>query len=199
MTTINRRSLAPLHCASTDSTHFNINALHFTEEGQTIGTDGHLMAVFTPPAPPQAPDRLQPFTLEAEHLKALNKEQRKRFAPLAEIDRLATNANGHCRIETAGSGAVEIPKLQGTYPDWKQVIPSDPPAFAVHLSLEILEKMIATVRQFTETRKGEACPVRLDFQEAEENGECLRPVVVTRDHANEDGDTLRVIMMPCRK
>ena len=198
---LNRRTLSPLHCASSDSTRFNINSLHVEANGTTIATDGHILAVVTPGTPLEIGDELTPFTLEADHLKALNKEQRKRTAPEATIALESTNANGHCRIETAGSGAVEIPKLDCTYPDWKQVLPTDPTHYTVRISLHVLESMIATARQFTDTKKGQGGAfgtagaksiVQFDFQE---DSDC-KPIVVTTED-RDTGDTLKVVMMPC--
>ena len=198
---LNRRTLSPLHCASSDATRFNINSLHVEADGTTIATDGHILAVVTPSSPLEGSSKLKPFTLEADHLKALNKEQRKRTAPEATIDLEATNANGHCRIETPGAGAVEIPKLDCTYPDWKQVLPTDPTHYSVRISLHVLESMIATARQFTDTKKGHGgglngskSIVQFDFQE---ESEC-KPIVVTTED-RDTGDTLKVVMMPCRK
>ena len=198
---LNRRTLSPLHCASNDSTRFNINTLHVEADGKTIATDGHIMAVVTPGKPLEGSDRLEPFTLEADHLKALNKEQRKKNAPEATIDLEATNANGHCRIETAGSGAVEIPKQTLGYPNWQAVVPTEPTHYSVRISLHVLESMIATSRQFTDTKKGQGgglggskSIVQFDFQEDSE----LKPIVVTTED-RDTGDTLKVVMMPCRK
>ncbi len=190
---LNRRSLAPIHCASKGSSRSNINSLHFEADGTTVATDGHLMAVVTPATPLEGVNQLEPFQLDVDALQALNKEQRKRFATEATIDREATNANGHCRIETPGAGAVEIPKLDCNYPDWKQVQVTDPTQYSVTIGLPVLEQMIATARQFTGTTKGQRAMVRFDFQEDCE----LKPFTVTHEHA--DGDTLTVTMMPGRK
>lgn len=190
---LNRRTLSPLHCASADATRYSINSLHIEADGTTIATDGHLMAVVTPASPLEGSSQLEPFTLEADHLKALNKEQRKKNAPDATIDLEATNANGHCRIEIPGAGAVEIPKLAFDYPDWRQVQTSEPPEFSVCISLIVLEQMIATARQFTDTTKGKTAVMRFDFPKESE----LKPFTATHEHP--DGDTLKVTMMPCRK
>lgn len=200
---LNHRTLSPLHCASADSTRYQINSLRIEADGTTIATNGHIMAVVTPGKPLEGSEQLEPFTLEADHLKTLNKEQRKRNTPEATIDLEATNENGHCRIETPGSGAVEIPKLQCEYPDWRQVQPSEPPHYSVRISLHVLESMIATARQFTDTKKGNGGAfgtagaksiVQFDFQEDCE----LKPIVVTTEDKTS-GDTLKVVMMPCRK
>ena len=200
---LNRRTLSPLHCASDDPTRFNINSLRVEADGKTIATNGHILAVVTPAKPLGGSEQLEPFTLEADALKTLNKEQRKKRAPQATINHEATNANGHCRVETAGSGAVEIPKMECTYPDWQQVLPSDAPHYSVRISLHVLESMIATARQFTDTKKGHGAVfgpsanksiVQFDFQEDCE----LKPIVVTTEDKTS-GDTLKVVMMPCRK
>lgn len=201
---LNHRTLAPIHCASKDSSRFNINSLHVEADGTTVATDGHIMAVVTPASPLEGVNQLEPFTLEAEHLKNLNKDQRKKNAPGNWIDTQATNTNGHCRLETiSGAGAVEIPKLDCTYPAWKQVLPTDPTHYTVRISLHVLEAMIATARQFTDTKKGHGGTlgmdakrsiVRFDFQE---DSEC-KPIVVTTED-RDSGDTLKVVMMPCRK
>ena len=201
---LNRRTLSPLHCASSDSTRFNINSLHIEADGTTVATDGHIMAVVTPGAMGEiGSEQLKPLQLDADALKALNKEQRKKNAPEATIDLESTNANGHCRIETAGSGAVEIPKLDCNYPNWQQVVPTEPTHYSVRISLHVLESMIATARQFTDTKKGHGGTlgqdskrsiVQFDFQEDSE----LKPIVVTTED-RDTGDTLKVVMMPCRK
>ena len=206
---LNRRTLSPLHCASSDSTRFNINSLRVEADGTTIATNGHLMAVVTPGKPLEGSEQLEPFTLEADHLKNLNKDQRKKNAPDNWIDTQATNANGHCRLETiSGAGAVEIPKLQCEYPNWKQIQPTGEPHYSVRISLHVLEQMIATARQFTDTKKGQGGTfgteasksiMQFDFRSDGLGGAThMHPIVVTTED-KVSGDSLYVAMMPCRK
>lgn len=190
---LNRRSLAPIHCASTDKSRENLTTLHFEPDGTTVATDGHLMAVVTPGEPLHESQHLTPFELNTGDLGPILKEQRRKHALPTEVDRIRTNENGHCRIDVGG-GAVEIPKVQHvTFPDWKVVQVTEPTHYSVSISLAVLEQMIATARQFTDTKKGQLAVMRFDFQEESE----LKPFTVTHEH--RDGDTLKVTMMPCRK
>jgi len=189
---INHRTLAPLHCASTDETRYNLNGLHFTADGQTVGTDGHIMAYVTPKLDGD-PVKLEPFTLEYGALVALQKEQRKKRAIPASLVVDVTNANGHARIEGTSIGAIEPVKIIGDYPAWQQVVPKrEADDHVVGLSASVLECMLNTVRQFTETSRGKA--VNITFRFPKDN---LKPI--SADVADLDsGDELHVVLMPMR-
>ena len=199
---LNRRSLAPIHCASTDKSREHLTTLHFEPDGTTVATNGHVMAVVTPGEPLHESQHLNPFELNVGDLAPILKEQRKKNATPADVNRLKTNTHEHCRIDTGMGSAVEIPKVQCTYPDWKQVLPTDPTYYSVRISLHVLESMIASARQFTGTRKGEGgmfgvegrkSIVQFDFHE---DTECKPFTVTAKD--KDSGDTLKVVMMPCK-
>ncbi len=193
---LNRRNLAPIHCASTEETRHATNSLRFEKDGTTVAMDGHILAVCHPGEPI---DCLDPFSLGLAPLAPILKEQRKKQATAAVIDTATTNANSYCRIESAGT-AVEIPKLDaGDYPNWRHLLPTEPVMLSVGLSLHNLEKLVATARQFSSTRKGDVTIVRMDFRENVKNAEneYHGPVTVTCEK-NGHGDTLEFVVMPAR-
>lgn len=192
---INHRTLAPLHCASTDETRFNLNALHFTAEGETIGTNGHLLARFRPASAYQdsgCPE-LEPFTVDRFSIEPLAKEQRRKWQEPCTLDVEETNANGHARFTDTASGSQETPKLDCEYPNWKQVLAkSDSEDREIGISLAVLEPLIAAARQFSETRKGGGQCVR--FCIPKDN---LKPFTATVLH-EDSGDILEFTLMPMR-
>lgn len=196
---LNRKNLAPLHCASTDTTRLNLAALRFEEDGRTVATNGHTLALFIPGKEPEADEKLEPFSLPADSLKDIVKEQRKRNPKDCHVDVEATKGARVCRTfdpEPLGSTS-ELPKLQdedgGNFPKWEAVMPKEAPHYSVNLSLHVLEQLIAAARQFSGTRKGEQQNVRFDFAESE-----LNVVKVTCESKDDSEDRLEVIMMPCR-
>ncbi len=199
---LNRRNLAPIHCASTDAGRVNLKALRFEKDGTTVATDGHILAICrraTPKHGEHVP--LDPFSLPLPPLAPILKEQRKAKPAAAVIDTATTNANSYCRIESGGV-ATEIPKVDGEdfkYPDYRAVIPTEPVMLSVGLSLHNLEKVVTTARQFTGTRKGEVTVMRFDFREncTNDDGQYLNGVTVTCNK-NGHGDTLEFVVMPTR-
>ncbi len=190
---INHRNLAPIHCASRDSTRYNLNSIHFDEHGCTIGTNGHVLACVTP----GDESKLEAFTVGLDSLESLQREQKKRNATAAELDVEATNDNGHCRI-TSATGALEIPKLQPGdkefYPKWQQVLPAaecDTDRVVV-ISAAVLEPIIAAARQFTETKRGQLLGLRFRFTDKE-----MGPFAVTVEYKHSD-DRLEFAAMPMR-
>ena len=195
---LNRRTLAPLHCASDDSTRYALNSLHIEPDGTTVATNGHLMAVCKPSQPLEGDDTLTAFELAADDLKEINKQQRKKVAPEAIVDTEATNQNGHCRV-TSNGRAYELPKNDPGFPDWRKIEAlSDTEVYhSVTISLATLEQMIASARQFSQTRKGDGCAMRFDFPENTDGKGGWDPFRVT--HIDKDsGDTLEVTIMPMR-
>ena len=166
--TYTTESLSVIHAASDDATKYNINSVHFTEDGSTVATDGHMLAKVTP----EKPVKVEPFTVE---LKGL--------APVAKEVKRARKAGGHLSLEnpedigapgwgatipfTAATksvtGEVQIPRVDGDYPAYGQVIPQldSSNSLSVGVSLSVLERMVAIAREFTGTRKGETTAIHL--------------------------------------
>lgn len=193
---LNRQSLSPIHCASRDETRFMLNQLRVEPDGSTIATNGHLMARVIPSEALTGGEQLEPFEISHEIVTPLLKELKGRQGAPYSVDSEQTNANGHCRATQTKSGAaVELPKTSrnyGEFPDWKQVIPSEPADFVVTLGLNVLETMLATAREFTETRKGGGKGVRFEFLTGE--GKELSPIRATV----EGEGTLEIVLMPMR-
>jgi DNA polymerase III sliding clamp (beta) subunit (PCNA family) len=181
---ITRRTLAPLHCASNDETRYNLRSLHFDTDGSTVATDGHLMARAVPVVPNNDP--AEPFTLAAEALADLNREQRKKKAEPARMEFGERNV--------IVDGVDEIPHLDGDFPDWRQC--HEPPKSVHHevaISLHNLERMVAAARQFTNTRKGEVVQVLFRFPKSDLKA--IRAEVTDK----ESLDRLEFTVMPCRR
>ena len=139
---LNRRTLAPLHCASKDPTRYNLNGLHFDAVGMTVGTNGHILAVVRPE--PLEPHK-RSFSVEASWLKEAVRATRPKRAPDVEL----TDA---------------YPEMNVEYPNWRQIHDNPPVAHhAVTLSLHVLEALVATARQFAGGKKGDE-NMRLNFR-----------------------------------
>ena len=189
---INHRTLAPLHCASTDKTRDNVNVIHFDVSGDTIATNGHIMAHYVPSGTDGGAGVL-PFSLSLDSVAALNKEQRKRTQAPSELEIDATNANGHARISNTTPGTIEIPKAVSTFPDWRAVMPTSADTdHEVGISLAVLEPLIAAARQFSETRKGEGKCVKFRFP-----ADSIGTILATVDDV-DSGDKLEIVLMPMR-
>ena len=131
---LNRRTLAPLHCASKDPTRYNINGLHFDAEGMTVGSNGHILAVVRP-EPLEPHDRS--FSIEACTLTEAVRATRPKRAPDVEL-------------------TADYPEMDVEYPNWRYIHDNPPVAHhAVTLSLHVLEALVATARQFAGGKKGE--------------------------------------------
>jgi DNA polymerase III sliding clamp (beta) subunit (PCNA family) len=194
---INRRTLAPIYCASTDETRFTINSLHFAADGSTVATNKHILARCVPKT--SIGHELQPFTLWADTLAELQREQMKARAIPAKLDIDATNGNGYARV-TGVSGAREIPKLDGDFPDWRHAHPKETPdhKHRVLISLANLEKIVAAGRQFTASKKGETIVAAFEFTDEHFSGNLGGPIrAEIRDC--ESGDVLEFSVMPCFK
>lgn len=189
---LNRRNLAPIHCASTDSTRYSINALRFEEDGTTVATDGHILAVVKPGKVIDA--KLDPFSVELEGLAPFQKEQRKKNPARARLDIKPTNDNGACYLSSGGVDT-RLPKVVGDFVDWRTVanaVHSDSAQTTVGISLADLEKIVSTARQFSDTRKGDITAMRFEFTE-----DALSPFRVSCEDANS-GDQLEITVMPVR-
>ena len=203
MSEINHRTLAPLHCASDDEARPGLCGLHFAADGSTVGTNGHLLARTIPA---ESSPKLVPFTLAAGALAPLVKDQRKKkkSVPPAQLDVDGTNAGDKALvIQTLAEMEVStsIPKLEGEFPDWRNVVPTEPTHFEVMISAHVLESMLAAVRQFTETRKGDEARILFCFHDvspkARKGDRALEPVkTVVVD--NDSGDRLECVLMPMR-
>ena len=196
-------ALSVLHAASDDPTRYNINSVHFNEQGATVATDGHIMVMVTP----KEPVKVEPFTVERDALEPIAKEVKR-----------AKKGGGNIRLEDPANegaprtgptvpfiattkavvGPVELARVESDYPAYRQVIPEldSKNSISISISLHVLEKFIAIARQYTDTRKGEECPIHFRFLangEVEEEGLSA----FTAD-ASDDDSTLLMVGMPFR-
>lgn len=196
---VNHRTLAPIHCASTDETRFAINTLSFESSGEVIATNGHIMARFIPSEKPDP--ELAPFVIGAKSVDDLNRQQRKKSTEPLTVNVAAANENGHVIFESPDPDqcAFGIAKLDNVeFPNWRSVHPyvaggtNHEPQHKVGISLAMLEPIVAAARQFSETRKGAGTLVRFEFGENPES-----PFVAIVDDTGS-GDRLELIVMPMR-
>lgn len=201
---LSHRSLAPLHCASRDEYRPGLRVLHFSGIGQTVATNGHILARFIPAKSlVNVDDVLLPFELGIVALTPIQKEQARQNATPFTVNAQVTNFEGQgkgqqgvCRIESTGrEGSREIPKEDGDFPEWMSVIKgagkrevgAEP-----CVGLDLLEALIATARAFNRTRKGGGGGVRFYFPKNSE--EEVRAEV--KDESS--GDRIEFVLMPMR-
>jgi len=186
MIRLNRRTLSPLHCASKDPTRYSLNALHFDNEGVTVGTNGHILACVRPAE--LEPHRTS-FSLEPAALAAAVRATRPRSAPDVELIPCGLLRNWRvCNVEHS--------EMDVEYPTWQQAHPVQPPVpqHTVMLSLHVLEALVATARQFAGGKKGdEDTPIAFEFPGA--------AAAAIRAHTTDkqSGDILEFTVCPRRK
>lgn len=182
---LNRRTLAPLHCASRDETRYSMNGLHFSKEGVTVGTNGHILAAVVPVEPEPIP---RSFSLEPAALAAAVKATKPKGRPDVEL----TSGSASSRWLV---GDVEHSEMDADYPNWRQVHPVQHavPKHTLGLSLHVLEALCATARQFAGGKKGET-GTHLTLELPSDPIEPVR--VHTAD--KQSGDVLEFTFMPVR-
>tara|TARA_R110000751_G_scaffold225303_2_gene327197 strand:- start:299 stop:904 length:606 start_codon:yes stop_codon:yes gene_type:complete len=196
---VNHRTLAPIHCASTDETRHNINTLSFESSGETIATSGHILARFIPSE--KAEPGLCGFVVGVKSIAELNKSQRKKTSEPVTIDADKSIANGHVLFESPDPEQCDYSAAKRDdveYPNWRQVHPYMEPGsrhaahHTVAISLAVLEPLLAAARQFSETRKGDGKMLRFEFGADPETA-----FVATVDDTGS-GDRLEFVVMPMR-
>lgn len=195
---INRRNLAPLHCASEDDARHNLNSLHFDPSGKTVATDGHILAIHTPGISPERAGEnyfTKAFSVPiGDTLREINKDQRKKYPQQCEL-RSDLVDEGTIQFQHGGD-TINIADRPGDFAAWKHVVPDQDKCqhHVISISLHNLEKMIASARQWTQTKKGEQCAMVFQFPRNLE-----KPILVsTEPHKDRDGDKLDFVVMPCR-
>jgi hypothetical protein len=186
MIALNRRTLAPRLCVSKDATRHNLCALHFSEEGVTVGTTGHLMAVVTPAIRGPIP---RGFGLEDAALADAVRATKKKNAPDVELH--ATDTPRRWNV-----GGVEHSEIDAApFPKWRTMHPKKhaEPKHTLEISLHVLEAMTATARAFAGGTKGEEnCRLTIELP-----ADPIRPIRVhTAD--KDSGDVLGFTLMPMR-
>ena len=199
----NTAALSVIHAASDDPSRYNINSVHFNEQGATVATDGHMLAIVTP----KETIKVEPFMVEIGALEPIAKEVKRARKTGGNIA-LENSANGgvsrtgptvpFVATTKAVVGPVDLARVEGEYPDYHQVIPEldNVNSISIGISLAVLETFIAIARQYTGTRKGEECPLHFRFLangEPEEEG-----LSAFTAEVSDDDSTLLLVGMPCR-
>ena len=204
-----RSQLSVRHAASKDETRFNMNGIHFREDGTVEATDGHMAArvkVETPPAEgyPHVADLtptdepLVPFILPIKAAEAVVRAiPRKQANPVLEhavLDVAETNGNESARFVTSDLDTTTpmlANKIDGKFPDTDQIFPSitGDPSFSLNVGL--LERACKIAKEFA---KGDRVTC-LRFYPANEDAS-VSPIgirVVSEAHGE-----LEIVVMPMR-
>jgi len=204
---LNRFSLMARLAASRDESRFNINVLRVESDGRTVATDGHRLYTVTPPPDaddaeypdvgdvPATLDPLADFSMPrdvAERIaKALPKKPRLAILGSARLDVAATNADGKVRVVVTDLDTVtpiEARKVDGDFPDWRQVLPEGDPVASFTVNGRYLADVAKAAADFSGTR---GCAVRVEcFGE-------LSPIRFTAENP-ETGQTFVGVVMPMR-
>ena len=184
--------MAVRHAASKDPTRYNLNGIHFQADGDTVATDGHILLQAHAERPPDeefpsvegyepdADPQLDSFILPLETVNALVKKLPKNpFSPVlacAALDVKRANTNGAARFYTTDletTQTTEGKKVDGEFPNTKQVKPEGEPDATVCLNLDLLERVHKAVKEFRSSSsqkpavkielRGELSAVRIEF------------------------------------
>ncbi len=203
----NRSAFVVRHAASRDETRYHINGVRFEADGTLVATDGHRLYRVETPAemldPADFPDcgdvtptedALEAFTLPLAAanaiVKAIPKNGTLPALRHARLDVAATNANGRARLVTTDLETVaplEARKLEGDFPNYRQVMPEGEPVATVAFNAKYLADAAKAVVEFTGNPRA---ALKLELF-----GE-LSPARITA--TNADGQTFTAIVMPMR-
>jgi hypothetical protein len=197
-----RKLNALRHFVSRDETRPMLTAVHITEK-VAVATDSYKLAICELPK-----DDMQPmdFPVVAEQKPvaeveggSMNVEGRGFFAALGAIvkgrraslpilDRLACTGATDTRVLLATTdlyhGQVhEVERVQGTFPDYRKLMPTDDPLGIMHFDPQLLEQVAKGFREFG------CATIQAEFRGA------LKPAVFKGE---SDGRKMVAALMPVR-
>jgi DNA polymerase III sliding clamp (beta) subunit (PCNA family) len=150
---LDKAILALRYVVSREETRVNLSGIYLEPTG-AVATDGHMLATIEAPKVELAdgetePEPLKPCILanaDAEAIaKALPKRSHNPAELLASIDTATSNANGTLKVST-GSATFEPRKVNGEFPDYRQVIPSSPVVFRVSFNADYLASLVKVAK-----------------------------------------------------
>lgn len=178
---ISKKHLAPIHCASKDETRYNLNSIHFADDGSIVATNGHMLGRVVP----KDMEKRSPFMMALESVKELIKRSAKKPVILNVEDSTPTRIFDELEFPYNLVADAEYPNWRAVHKEPKK---SDV-TFEIALSAHVLESMIAAARQFTGTSKGKAVPLKFTFTDN------LSPAFVTVTD-KVTGDVMEFSLMP---
>lgn len=205
---LNRANLEIAALASTDASRLGLCSVR-VEAGRTMATDGHALGIVATPAldPKDYPAvggltetdaGFQPCSIPVDTAKALLRAIPKRsHVPVlacAKVDVAASNANGVFRAVTTDletTTPVEGRKIEASYPDVDQVVPSGKPAHTTAFDASLLGKVLTTAVKMG--LRGRTPTVTLAFYGKDGEG----PVKITAE--TEAGQAVTFVVMPVRR
>ena len=166
---LSKKTLAVINAASTDKTRFELNGVLIEGDGSGVGCDGQILVKYTPNFLPDASEypaiegvtvvdpegvTLTPFILPAEACIQISKAAPKtrRFIPLIEdiaLDVVATNLNGNAVMAVTDLETPQVfkpKKLDGQYPNYTKILPTNGATLTVGLGVAVLEKVLKTLK-----------------------------------------------------
>ncbi len=181
---VTKKHLAGIHCASQDSTRYNMNAIHFADDGSIVSTDGHILSRIVP----KDMKKRSVFSMTIDSVKDLIKKVQKKgsVAVLNVSDMTST------RVLDAAEFPYEL--VEDKFPNWRQVHKEPKESeitFEVCFSAHVLESLISSTRQFTGTTKGKDAPIKFSFINNQS------PAFVTIEGKDSD-DVMEFSVMPMR-
>ena len=166
---VSKTALSVRHAASKDATRYNLNGVRFESDGRVIATDGHRLYTVTPPEEKPDPREfpaipgvedpggsapLEPFTLPLAAADAVAKAIPKRGLPIlknALLDVDGTNGSEKARFVTTDlevTTPIEALKIDGDFPDWRQVMPDGEPTVKLALNWQYLADLGKALNEF---------------------------------------------------
>lgn len=125
---------AAVQFAAVKDTRYYLLGIYCTA-GKVIATDGHVMGVFD--APGAAGDVILPLALVQQVIKAAKK------AALVEVEILEGKVS-----MTVGGATFGGALIDGTFPDWRRVIPTETSGEMAQFDLALLERAYAGVAAY---------------------------------------------------
>jgi hypothetical protein len=218
---LRKEALDVVSHASTEDPRYSLQGILIEPDGSAVATDGHRLAKFTPAAVPPgedfpkvegldaaALDELKAFILPVDAAKAIRKAVPKvkhvEVLGYIGLDVPQTNANGCAVLAVTDLSSPQVfrpAKIEGNFPRYQNIIPTDEPDFTVTLNAKYLQDACALAQKVSGPGRTPAA-VKLQFYKPAEikprgtHGtieEIAKPVVLLSKSGN---GALTVVIMP---
>jgi len=211
---LNKANLELAALACTDAGRTNLAVLR-VEPTRTIATDGHVLGIVDVPAldPKDYPavggltetDAAFeacsiPVPAARALLKAIPKARHQPILRNAKVDVAASNANGTFRAVTTDletTTPIEARKVDETFPDIAQVMPTGEPRLRVAFDAALLAHVLSTAVKMGLPGKNNAVTLEF-FRDHNASKDTATPQPLKITGKTTEGQAITFLVMPCR-